>query len=111
VYETEKEVLFMKKIVKGWANKSYGIDVAKIAGIPEQILQLARSILKSFETNPESTPKLNIQSTPLFSMVERSNEYQEKYEKIKRIIWQADVNNMTPLQAIQFLAKIKDELG
>lgn len=110
VYETEKEVLFMKKIVQGWANKSYGIDVAKIAGIPDKVLQLARNILKSFETDSEHSPKLHIQSTPLFQVEDQSKIYQKKYEQVKRIISQADVNNMTPLQAIQFLAKVKDEL-
>ncbi|GHV25613.1 hypothetical protein FACS1894176_04550 [Bacteroidia bacterium] len=37
-------------------------------------------------------------------------EMQEKYEKVQRILSQADVNNMTPLQALQFLAKVKEEL-
>jgi hypothetical protein len=37
-------------------------------------------------------------------------EYQEKYEKVQRILSQADLDNMTPLQALQFLAKVKEEL-
>lgn len=54
VYETSKEVVFMKKISAGGANKSYGIDVAKLAGIPHQILQEATAYLKSLESE---TPK------------------------------------------------------
>ena len=110
VYETDKEVLFMKKIVKGWANKSYWIDVAKIAWIPDEILRQAREILKWFELKQNNDQHSQIVSTPLFELQNNDSKYQQKYEKIQRIITQADINNMTPLQAIQFLAKIKDEL-
>ena len=111
VYETDKEVLFMKKIVKGWASKSYWIDVAKIAGIPDEVLNNARNILKWFETNQsENKSYSQIISTPLFEIQNLDVKYQQKYEKIQRIITQADLNNMTPIQAIQFLAKIKEEL-
>ena len=111
VYETDKEVLFMKKIVKWWASKSYWIDVAKIAWIPEDVLIQAREILKWFETNQsENTLYPQIISTPLFEIQNNDVKYQEKYEKIQKIITQADVNNMTPIQSIQFLEKIKEEL-
>ncbi len=110
VYETDKEVLFMKKIVKGWASKSYGIDVAKIAWIPDEILKLSREILKWFESKQNNNSHTQIISTPLFEIQNNDSKYQEKYKKIQRIITQADLNNMTPIQAIQFLAKIKDEL-
>ncbi|MDR2190821.1 MAG: hypothetical protein LBP53_06730 [Candidatus Peribacteria bacterium] len=49
-------------------------------------------------------------SPPLFQLEDRSKEYQEKYEKIQRILSQVDVNTMTPLQALQFLAKVKEEV-
>lgn len=54
-------------------------------------------------------PQVN--AAPLFSVPDMNATYQQKFEKLQRIIKQADVNNMTPLQAIQFLAKVKDELG
>lgn len=53
VYETSKEVVFMKKITAGGANKSYGIDVAKLAGIPASILQEARGSLARLEKKAE----------------------------------------------------------
>ena len=111
VYETEKEVLFMKKIVKGWASKSYWIDVAKIAWIPDSIIKQSREILKWFESNQKNNDSnQKIISTPLFEIQDNNPKYQEKYEKIKRLIMQVDINETTPLQSIQFLAKIKDEL-
>ena len=111
VYETEKEVLFMKKIVKGWASKSYWIDVAKIAWIPDVVIKQSREILKWFEEKQKDNNwTQKIISTPLFEIQDNNPKYQEKYGKIKRIITQVDINEMTPIQSIQFLAKIKDEL-
>lgn len=50
VYETEHDVVFTKKIVRGGANKSYGIDVAKLAGIHSSIVEQAKAYLKDLET-------------------------------------------------------------
>jgi DNA mismatch repair protein MutS len=109
VYETDKEVLFMKKIVKGWASKSYWIDVAKIAWIPDEILKNAREILKWFEVKQNNdTP--HIISTPLFEIQDNDSEYKQKYEDLKKDINDVDLNNMTPLQAIQFLNNLKGKL-
>lgn len=109
VYETDKEVLFMKKIVKGWASKSYWIDVAKIAWIPDEILKNAREILKWFEVKQNNdTP--HIISTPLFEIQDNDSEYKQKYENLKKDINDVDLNNMTPLQAIQFLNNLKGKL-
>ncbi|MBP6086084.1 hypothetical protein KA478_02665, partial [Patescibacteria group bacterium] len=45
VYETDKDVVFMKKIIRGGASKSYGLDVAKLAGIPSVIVDTASKYL------------------------------------------------------------------
>ncbi len=55
VYETSKEVIFMKKIVPGGASKSYGIDVAKLAGIPASIIDIAKSYMKTIEHSSPHT--------------------------------------------------------
>lgn len=107
VYETDKEVLFMKKIVKGWANKSYGIDVAKIAWIPDEVLKQAREILQKFELQQKSDSKIHVMPAPLFAVEDKSNEYKEKYEEIQKILTATDLNSMTPLQALEFLDQLK----
>lgn len=111
VYETDKEVLFMKKIVKGWANKSYGIDVAKIAWIPDEVLCHAREILKWFENQHQSNNKVQVISTPLFEIDDKTSEYQEKYEEIQKILTATDLNSMTPLQALEFLDQLKKQFN
>lgn len=56
VYETNNEVVFLKKIVEWWANKSYGIDVAKLAWIPEEILQKAQQYLNTMGKETQQEP-------------------------------------------------------
>ncbi|AHB41214.1 hypothetical protein P148_SR1C00001G0419 [candidate division SR1 bacterium RAAC1_SR1_1] len=104
VYETEKEVVFMKKIAAGGASKSYGLDVAKLAGISPVIVERAKENLKALETN-----KKDIVQDGLLHFTPKATT-DPKYEKIKSLLQSYDVNSMTPLQALQFLAKIKDEL-
>lgn len=114
VYETDKEVIFMKKIVKGWASKSYGLDVAKLAGIPATIVEHARWYLDELEQKKKITEKgQNKKNESLLASTSDllpNPEYGIKYEKLKSLLDSYDLNNITPLQALQILDKIKDEL-
>jgi DNA mismatch repair protein MutS len=49
VYETSNNVVFLKKIVRGGASKSYGIEVAKLAGLPLEVIENAKKYLEEFE--------------------------------------------------------------
>lgn len=111
VYETSKEVVFMKKITAGGANKSYGIDVAKLAGIPASILQEARGFLAHLEKTVEKSdlPAGNQLSAGLFPVAVEKFKEKAKYEKIKGMLSELDLNGITPLQALQILMKIKGE--
>lgn len=106
VYETDKDVVFMKKIVKWWADKSYGLDVAKLAGIPNIILQRAEENLNNLHS---STDKKNIKNLnqDLFNINRFAQVENPKYEKIKSILNSFDINNITPLQALQLINKLK----
>ena len=110
VYETETEVVFMKKISAWWASKSYWVDVAKLAGIPKPILEEARFFLKDLEQ--KKVTNIPVQSAPqwLFNAPQQSFAHEAEYEKLKTMLKGMDLNNITPLQALQVLVKIKDEL-
>jgi DNA mismatch repair protein MutS len=111
VYETEKEVVFMKKITSWWANKSYWVDVAKIAWIPLTILEEARNYLKLLESTKDWVKLSANQPVELFSL-QKEKEWIDlgKYEKIKAYLKGMDLNSITPLQALQILVKIKWDL-
>lgn len=112
VYETEKEVIFMKKIISGGASKSYGLDVAKLAWIPATIIQRAKWHLDNYEwpiTNDGWKTETNKGLLPSFDLLP-NDENNVSYEKIKSLLESYDLNDITPLQALQLLSKIKDEL-
>ena len=112
VYETNKEVIFMKKIVKWWASKSYGLDVAKLAWIPQTIVERAKYNLEHLEQkqgtrNKEQVKNENNLSPSTFDLLPTVDP---KYEKVETLLETYDLNNITPLQALQLLSKIKDDL-
>ena len=114
VYETGKEVIFMKKIVPGWASKSYGLDVAKLAGIPATIVQRAKGHLDTLEQEQGAGSRLketrNDSLLPSTFDLLPNVESNLAYEKVKSLLESYDLNNITPLQALQLLSKIKDDL-
>jgi DNA mismatch repair protein MutS len=105
------EVVFLHKIVAGGTDKSYGIHVAKLAGIPKTIIERSKEILAELENTfrketggKEFTKKRTKEAEPamLFDQKEK-----DVLDKIKGL----DVNNLTPIQAINLLTEIKDFLG
>lgn len=107
VYETEKEVIFMKKIVEWWASKSYWLDVAKLAGISQSIIDQAKKNLEQLEISKHNS---NNQKQQLWLDFEVKVKSDPRFEKIKQIIESLNINEITPLQALQILSKIQWEL-
>ncbi len=110
VREWMDEVVFLYKILPGGTDKSYGIHVAKLAGIPKSILERSKEILAELENTFQketSGEKLTKQRTkeplaaPLFDRKEK-----DVLERLKGL----DVDNLTPIQAINLLTEIKDFL-
>lgn len=125
VEENEEGIHFLHKIVPGKASESYGIEVAKLAGLPEEIIDKANGILKELESNnkdflqedkeyreikieKEETElkKSNKSSRQLALFEESSNQAQEKI--IEKII-NKNLLNITPLEAMNFLYQIQEE--
>lgn len=109
VREWMDEVVFLHKIVPGGTDKSYGIHVAKLAGIPNSILQRSGEILAELEDTFQketSGDKLAKQRTkqPAQQLFDRKEK--DVLEKLKGL----DVNNLTPIQAINLLNEIRDFL-
>ncbi|MCX7647013.1 MAG: DNA mismatch repair protein MutS [Elusimicrobiales bacterium] len=92
------EISFLHKVVEGSADKSYGVHVAQIAGIPEECVKRAKEILNELETR-----NIDIKSSsdmlPIFS----SNPIIDKIRMI-------DVNNLTPIEALNILNELKKEV-
>ncbi len=110
VRENEKEgVVFLYKIVEGGVDKSYGIEVAKLAGLPKEVLTRARGVLKELEEKHIQRQRSNIDQMDLFE--ERKREHQVIKAKEKSLLnelKELDLENLTPLQAMQKLNDIRN---
>jgi len=124
VKEKNGKVMFLRNIIKGGADRSYGIEVAKLAGLPKEILKESREILHRLEQRKELIEKtINIKQLSLFGQIaEIDSKYEEKNidlvenerdEKIDEVIFDIenkDINNITPMEALKFLSEIKAKL-
>lgn len=124
VRETGNDLVFLRKIVPGATDRSYGIHVARLAGIPEKVSERAAEILKEIENeNPAEEEGQRKKRTARYTQLllfdpENAGEPQivEKYiehpavEELKAEFEDLDVNNMTPLQALLKLEEVKDKL-
>jgi len=101
------ELHFLHKIVEGGVDDSYGIEVAKLAGVPEKVIASAKESLKVMELNS----KIELET----ELRERESEAQIDFTSLAREsvinrLKTLDVNGLTPLEALQVLAELKKEL-
>ncbi|MDE5616729.1 MAG: DNA mismatch repair protein MutS, partial [Clostridia bacterium] len=94
--EVDKGVVFLHKIARGGTNKSFGIEVAKYAGIPQVVIKRAKEICKMLESSPLTMQKSVFEEGNLFDM-SNDNEIKDELKEI-------DVENLTPVQALSKLA-------
>ncbi len=109
VKETGGGVVFLRKVEPGAADKSYGIEVAKLAGLPNEVVVRAREVLAEHETaehrlsehlTPGSEPERPAQLT-IFTPLS-----QPVLEKLREV----DLNRLTPLEALNLLAELKRQI-
>jgi DNA mismatch repair protein MutS len=103
-------VIFLKKVLPGGMEKSYGLEVARLAGIARPILDKAKEYLATHEQEDKHTiQKTNKDNLPLFSVqASTSTTETEHLQKIKTLLDTADINSMTPIQAMQLLIKMME---
>jgi DNA mismatch repair protein MutS len=116
VKETSEGILFLRKVARGASERSYGIHVAELAGIPEEVTKRAKEILAILESeNTEATqiiesrkPKNSrkiAESAPTLFDVAR-HEPSEVEEELKKL----DTNRLTPMEALQKIAEWKKKI-
>jgi DNA mismatch repair protein MutS len=112
VKELEDNVLFLRKLVPGGSEHSFGIHVAKMAGMPQQVIQKANKILKKLEkshSSEEMTDKL--QATQNEMQLSFFNLDDPLLEEIKEEILHLDIDTLTPVEALMKLNEIKRMLS
>ena len=138
VKEVGKNVIFLRKLMEGGVAHSFGLHVARMAGMPKQVLESAEKTLasleagdmsRSFEDNAPRHPELNKGSLKKRHTIKPHNIKEGRVESdgslqlsffqledpllssLKEELDNADLNNMTPLQAFDLLRSMKEQLG
>lgn len=101
------DITFLRRIVKGGADESFGIEVAKLAGVPDSVVRRAKVILKELEQN-----KIDIEFKAEDAVVEEEEDIQYNFSangknEILEILKATDVNTLTPIEAMQTLYDLK----
>ena len=102
--EDEGNITFLHKVKDGAVDKSYGINVAKLAGLPEEVVSRAGEILSVYE-NKDDNKNVNVHNVQTQLALDFSNK-SEVEEELKKI----DVLNLTPIEAINVLYELKDKV-
>ena len=105
VKELNGAVVFLRKIARGGANRSFGIEVAALAGVPKEVTVRAKSILKALEKNDLLGNKKKI--TDMEISVE---EEKRPLSEVEKILAETDINTLSPLQAFMLLGDLKDKI-
>jgi DNA mismatch repair protein MutS len=114
VKEIGNRVLFLRKLVAGGSEHSFGIHVAKMAGIPKKILDRANAILAQLEKSHSGTELTSKKNVPA-----KKDDFQLSFfqlddpvlEQIKEEILNTDINTLTPVEALMKLNEIKKLIG
>ncbi|MBP3841105.1 MAG: DNA mismatch repair protein MutS [Bacilli bacterium] len=106
--EEDGHITFLHKVKKGAVDKSYGIHVASLAGLPNSVIDRSKEILSKYENNSKKREKENnsFEQTSLFDSFEpivKESKIEKELEKINPI-------EMTPMEAINFLYNLKEEM-
>ena len=99
--ESDGEIVFLHKIKDGSIDKSYGIHVAKLSGMPSEVITRANEILNFYENKKVEPTNDKVQLSMDFEEVKKESEIENKVKEI-------DPLNMTPIDAINFLYELKE---
>ena len=122
VQEEGDDIVFLRKIIKGGADRSYGIQVARLAGVPEPVLKRAREICNELIDSDITTKVKDIDIKPVLSEHPKKKEARSSdYEQLSLFsspvemtianeLKTMDLNNMTPIKAMLYLQELQERL-
>ena len=100
VKEIQGSIVFLRKIMRGGANRSFGIEVAELAGVDKKLTDRAKVILKELESKDIN-----------FNTTSSLNENEKEKSKIEKIIEDLDINKLSPMDAFNILIDLKEKLN
>ena len=103
VKELNGVIVFLRKIARGGAHRSFGIEVASLAGVPKEVTARAKLILKALEKNDLMSGKKKI-------VVEEEEKQEKTLTEVEKILMQTDVNTLSPMQALLLVSDLKEKI-
>jgi len=108
VHEAGNEIVFLRRVEPGSADKSYGIEVARLAGLPNEVIVRAREILRRHEQSEE---KLSVELSPGAAPAAQQTAFTAIDESVLEALRKADLNELTPLEALNLLSALQKQLS
>jgi DNA mismatch repair protein MutS len=105
VKEKGDDIIFLRKIAKGGADKSYGIQVAKIAGVPDFVIQRSKEILNDLSDSDITKKTKNLTAKQEAYQI---NLFEPKNNPLKERLDKVNINSVTPIEALNILNELKD---
>jgi len=110
VREWADEVVFLHKIIAGGTDKSYGIYVARLAGLPKSIIRRGKEILAELQATFEKEAAGDRLAKLKTKQTDTDSLFVQKHKSVLDRLSSMDVNNLTPIEAINLLSQIRDEI-
>ncbi len=113
VREWHDEIVFLHKIVEGGTDRSYGIHVARLAGVPRELVDRARQILADLEEDNEGlAPRIASQGKPQDLLApQQLGLFETPQSRLEKELAKIDIDRTTPLEALLLLRKLKQMRG
>lgn len=109
VKEKGEDIIFLRKIVEGGTDESYGIHVAKLAGVPAPVVKKANEILKTLER--KSSIVQNADNVSKNQTSGQLDMYNYKLAELAHEIDKINLNELTPIEALNTLVKLKESVS
>ena len=109
IKETEKDIIFLRKLIPGGSAHSFGIHVAKMAGMPSEIIKISKNILKSLERSHRENKDIQINESSEMQLTFFDME-NKNYEEFKDELEAIDTDNITPMEALVKLSELKNKI-
>jgi DNA mismatch repair protein MutS len=113
VREWEGDIIFLHEVRKGAADRSYGVQVAKLAGLPATVVERARVVLEALEKGDRegsSKSKAVFEDLPLFAMVPRETSEKARKSQIEEILAEVLPDELSPKEALSLIYDLKAKL-
>ncbi len=111
VKENGDDVVFLRKIIRGGADESYGIHVAKLAGINHLILKRAKEILKNLENIGLAKKTIELKKKNITTEEIQVDMFNYKMAEVMKILEKTDLDELTPKDALEVLYKLKEKMN